>query len=731
VDVAVDTTGLIQVLDSANDAVDRFIRGGQVVVTLDSIPDDDQDFGFTTGGGLLPGSLQLDDNHNSADSLLNRGTAAGPPGSGYSITEDVPAGWVLAGKSCSNGSSPRAIDLAVGEVVQCTWTNRRPGRIFVVENTVPDEDQNFSYTAGGGLSPTAFELADDGDDETAPANLREFVGLQPGSGYSITQATPDGWSEPDVQCSPGSTPAGITVRDGETVTCTWVNRRLPAVGDYTFPDNLIRPVGNASTVFDWTTDKCETVDIPDNPARAFRDGTGTVQLLASHLVTRRAVGPDIESVQHQCAVSMDSPKNEDPSVFADFEWLSSPYVMPDGITVMSLLHDEYQGSKHPGHCPSGDYFKCWYNALALGVSHDRGATYTNASAPPSNLVAAIPYVYTPDAGPSGLRSPSNIIRRSDNRYYAMLAASPTGAQRGGTCVIRTSDLSDPKSWRAWNGTDWSTTFVNPYTDSFDPAAHVCAPVSVDLIGEMTASLTYSTYLHRYVLLAPGQFDPVNGVQEQPGFYWSMSQDLIHWSAARRFMNGPVPWSHKCSDPDVIQYPSLIDPNSSSPNFETIGSRADLFFSVYHYSSTPDGGCFLALDRDLRRVTIQFDRGPDCSKLVATPDVLPSFNRNLFPVTISGGASNLQGEPVTTAITAVTQSQPVTGPGDTRAPDAARGGADNQVLLRAESTGGSGRVYHVSVKVADTTGASCAKTLPVAIPRGATDTGATYDSFASG
>ena len=42
----------------------------------------------------------------------------------YSVAEiNIPANWVLASSSCSDGSSPGSINLAAGEVVTCTFTN--------------------------------------------------------------------------------------------------------------------------------------------------------------------------------------------------------------------------------------------------------------------------------------------------------------------------------------------------------------------------------------------------------------------------------------------------------------------------------------------------------------------------------------------------------------------------------------------------------------------------------
>src|SRR3954451_16532398 len=86
-------------------------------------------------------------------------------------------------------------------------------------------------------------------------------------------------------------------------------------GAYVFPDPRVQPAGSPVTAFDWTTDRCEDLDIPDTPARAFRDPTGQVTFFASHYITRRATGPGLESLQHQCAVSMDSLRSPNPTLY--------------------------------------------------------------------------------------------------------------------------------------------------------------------------------------------------------------------------------------------------------------------------------------------------------------------------------------------------------------------------------------------------------------------------------
>jgi hypothetical protein len=213
-------------------------------------------------------------------------------------------------------------------------------------------------------------------------------------------------------------------------------------------DEAVQITGLEETVFDWSQSACAPDDIPDIPARAFRDAQGRVQLVASHYTNRRMSGPDLDHLTRDCGVTMPSHFDPDPARFDDREWLHSTYTL-DGTTVYALVHDEYQGQTHPGRCPSGEYFECWYNAVTLAVSTDGGLSFGHAP-PPGHLVASIPYPYVPDSGPAGIFQPSNIVRNADDdHYYAMLRVQQYQGQPQGTCVMRTTDLADPRSWRAW------------------------------------------------------------------------------------------------------------------------------------------------------------------------------------------------------------------------------------------------------------------------------------------
>ena len=95
-----------------------------LTVVLDSLPDDPQDFGFTTAGGLAPPAFQLDDD---SDGSLSNTRAFGDlsPGGGYSVAQTLPTGWSQVSAVCDDGSPPAAIDLEAGEAVTCTFVNQR------------------------------------------------------------------------------------------------------------------------------------------------------------------------------------------------------------------------------------------------------------------------------------------------------------------------------------------------------------------------------------------------------------------------------------------------------------------------------------------------------------------------------------------------------------------------------------------------------------------------------
>lgn len=368
------------------------------------------------------------------------------------------------------------------------------------------------------------------------------------------------------------------------------------------PDLFSNPVlviaGEEEVVFDWTTDRCEDWNLPDLPARAFRGADGQVQLILSHSASRRMVGPDLNTLAVECNVVLATHHSADPALFSDNEWLAAPYT-EDGVTVFALVHNEHQGHTHAGQCPSGDYFSCWYNSITLAVSTDGGATYAPAAAPPGHLVAAPPLRYEPDGGPYGIRSPSNIIKGRDGYYYTYVNYLEYETENQWVCLLRTNNLSDPASWRFWDGDGFDGQFINPYVDSLqDASAHACPPLDWDDIGaSLNDSITYSTVMDKYVLIGISA-DHIDG-REVWGWYYAFSDDLIHWSHRKLLQEVALPWTVGNGGTDLSHlYPSLLDPDSESRNFETTDMTAYLYFTRMNFGQ----GSF---DRDLIRIPVQF------------------------------------------------------------------------------------------------------------------------------
>jgi hypothetical protein len=188
-------------------------------------------------------------------------------------------------------------------------------------------------------------------------------------------------------------------------------------------------------------------------------------------------------------------------------------------------------------------------------------------------------------------APSNIVRNDRDGYYYALVYRNLRDATIGNCLIRTRNLADPSSWRAWSeGTSFATAFVDPYGPNPTPDDHLCIPVSTSNPGDLQPnSLTWSTEARQWLHVG----------QAAEGAYYSLSPDLIHWTRPTLFLRAQVTWDYQCGDPDPIAYPSLLDSTSDSRNFETVGKTAFLYYTQFHYTN-----CQQTLDRDLVRVPVE-------------------------------------------------------------------------------------------------------------------------------
>jgi hypothetical protein len=387
-------------------------------------------------------------------------------------------------------------------------------------------------------------------------------------------------------------------------------------GAYSFGPT-VTGLGPEQTAFDYSADHCapDDWDIPDEPARAFKDDRGRVQLHFTAFPVRRNIGSDLNVASsvghHDCTVVLNSAQNSDPSKYDDFSWIAAPYTT-DGRNVYSLLHHEYRAWLY-GQCapPNGDTTACWYNSINLATSTNSGDLFTHTAAP-SHLVASQPDRWVNQTGPYGVFSPSNIVKKvPDDGYYYNIVRAKEPAKSDISCVMRTKNLADPTSWRAWDGYAYWTRFVNPYTYPFTPtdtrAGHLCKDVGGNLVTGVSEGLTYNTYFQKYLLI--GSYGGTT-----PGFYYSLSDDLIRWTPPKLLLSRETAQSYVCGDPDPVRDPSLLDPASSSRNFETTGRDPYVYYKILH----TNGSCSFGPDRDLLRIPIRFTGTVPVASFTATP-----------------------------------------------------------------------------------------------------------------
>ena len=97
--------------------------------------------------------------------------------------------------------------------------------------------------------------------------------------------------------------------------------------------------GPERTLFSASRDACDGADVPDAPARAFRDASGGIALYGLHYRNRALRGPDFEHLRIDCRVVLDSGEKPDPALYDDRSWITATWT-EDGTNVAALLHHE-------------------------------------------------------------------------------------------------------------------------------------------------------------------------------------------------------------------------------------------------------------------------------------------------------------------------------------------------------------------------------------------------------
>ena len=222
--------------DNQIKGADILLPGGSIVIVKDTVPNDPQDFAFTTTGTGLS-NFSLDDDGDSENGLDSTKTFSGLAPGAYSVSETLSVpGWGLTNLVCNDPTSnttvnlsigTASINLAPGEQVMCTFRNTlQVGSIKVVKNTVggiPGKDYTWGFTPSGFGSP--FNLVTTGTDDSAESTV--FGNLPVTGTYSVAETgIEDGWDLTSSSCTNG-TPTNIVIVSGQTTVCTFTNTENP------------------------------------------------------------------------------------------------------------------------------------------------------------------------------------------------------------------------------------------------------------------------------------------------------------------------------------------------------------------------------------------------------------------------------------------------------------------------------------------------------------------------
>jgi hypothetical protein len=229
------TNGVSISLASGENVVCTFtntlINNGSITIVKDAVPNDAQDFAFTTTGTGLSGFM-LDDDSDVTRS--NTQTFTGLAAGSYSVTEGTATAWSLSDIVCT-GTATTSKDLAnrkinitlgAGQTTTCTFTNTQDtGTITVNKTLSPSNDAGkFNLSVDG--TNKATDVGDGGTTGavTVLTTGTHTIGESAGAGTTLSDYNST-WACSDATSGTGTSITGKTVAKNTNLTCTFTNTR--------------------------------------------------------------------------------------------------------------------------------------------------------------------------------------------------------------------------------------------------------------------------------------------------------------------------------------------------------------------------------------------------------------------------------------------------------------------------------------------------------------------------
>ena len=133
-------------------APSRTRNAGSLVVVKDAQPNDAQDFSFTAGGRPQPLELLASTTTPTPPCPTRAPSRASRPAPPTRCHRPCRAAGTCRAPPATTATRPPPSPSPV-QTVTCTFTNKKQGSIVVVQDTQPNDGQDFTFTAGGRPQP--------------------------------------------------------------------------------------------------------------------------------------------------------------------------------------------------------------------------------------------------------------------------------------------------------------------------------------------------------------------------------------------------------------------------------------------------------------------------------------------------------------------------------------------------------------------------------------------------
>jgi hypothetical protein len=357
----------------------------------------------------------------------------------------------------------------------------------------------------------------------------------------------------------------------------WLAAPFPVGAAETAAPIAIAIAGPEQTISAGAAAPCDSSDLPDAPARAFRDAGGEMVLFAPNYPNRAYVGPDLAHLVKDCRVRFSAAGSADPLLLDDRTWLHA-FHTDDGENVFAFASASFIPYRHKLPCAAGSAkTDCWRNGIAALVSDDGGSTFRYLGTPPGHMVFPPPPAYRDDlASPPGFMATTNIVPWNGALYTILWRRGEDG--RGENCLAR-APSSDPLAWELWDG----RAFVP--ASRFDGAAWQVTDTACTRIGPRGDPWIRGLVYHAASRTFLAVFQYRSGGDH--GFAVATSPDLLTWSDPVMLLSADL-GADVDAAPHVgdswVSYPAIIDAASSDRNFAAIGDTANLVFTRFLLSS---------------------------------------------------------------------------------------------------------------------------------------------------